>query len=45
MCYIYTNKAIRFSLKGLKLNGSIINIPLYLIFNLENYIKEIKKNL
>ena len=37
------NKAIRFSLKGLKLNDNIINIPLYLIFNLENYIKEIKK--
>ncbi len=31
--------AVRFSLEGLKQNGKILNVPLYLIFNIEDYIK------
>jgi predicted AAA+ superfamily ATPase len=31
--------AVRFSLEGLKQNGKIFNVPLYLIFNMEEYLK------
>ena len=33
--------AIRYSLLNIKFNNEILNIPLYAIWNTENYIKEI----
>ncbi len=35
-----TAGAVRFSMAGLKLDGRILNIPLYLSFNLESYLKD-----
>lgn len=38
----YTTKlAIRYSLLDMKLDNKILNIPLYLIWNTENYLKEV----
>lgn len=35
--------AFRFSLEGLKQNGKIFNVPLYLIFNMEEYLKVLER--
>lgn len=35
-----TAGAVRFSMAGLKKDGDILNIPLYLSFNLEGYMRE-----
>jgi predicted AAA+ superfamily ATPase len=35
-----TSGAVRFSMAGLKLDGRILNIPLYLSFNLEGCLKD-----
>lgn len=38
----YTTKlAIRYSLLDMKLDNKILNIPLYLVWNTENYLKEV----
>jgi uncharacterized protein len=36
-------RAVRVSLSDLRLDGKIINIPLFLFFNLEKYIKAVKQ--
>ena len=36
-----TKLALRYSLLNIKMDNSILNIPLYAIWNTENYLKEI----
>ena len=37
--------ALRYSLLNIKYDNNILNIPLYSIWNTENYIEEVKNNI